>query len=189
MNPPVRFVDFPAEVQQDILDCVDAATNTMVTMLTVSQDAYDTMRPRLQSYLLEYGLERLVKKGSYIPMTGWKKYIFDAYPVGAIERQVMMSALFFLLGKYNKSSAQDYLYHFDPLIVDDDFGHIKIMGFMFNYHASTLQNRGHFLRTRRLVEDNAVIKHPLFAKMTLHTTNLKQVVEDRLEVVMKEKQP
>jgi len=38
----------------------------------------------------------------------------------------------------------------------------------------------------QLVDNNAVVKHPLFGKMTLHTANIKQVVMDRVNFIRQE---
>lgn len=188
MNLPVRFLDFPEEVQHDIFKHVGKDIDVMVTLLTVSQDTHDKMQVYVHNYLLEYGLERIVKKKNLKMLAEWKQHIFDSYPRGAIERQVIIAALHFLIGKYcdGTSIGRSFLHHFNPLVIDQDFRHVYSMGFMFTKYQHLHDLSDLLAMVPRLVENNAIVKHPLFGKMTLHTNNIKQVILDRLKYIERE---
>jgi len=194
MNLPIRFLDFPEEVQHDIFDCLKKDIDVLVTLLRTCQDTYNKMQSYVHNYVLEYGLERIVKNKNLTMIETWKQYIFDSYPRGAIERQVIIAALHFIIGKYygngnsvERSIGRELLHHFDPLIIDKDFGRIYSMGFMFSIHPFVHTTSSPSLTMMsQLVDNNAVVKHPLFGKMTLHTANIKQVVIDRVNFIRQE---
>lgn len=194
MNLPIRFLDFPEEVQHDIFDYLKKDIDVLVTLLRTCQDTYNKMQSYVHNYVLEYGLEHIVKNKNLTMIETWKQYIFDSYPRGVIERQVIVAALHFIIGKYygngnsvERSIGRELLHHFDPLIIDKDFGRVYSMGFMFSIHpfVHTILSPSLTMMSR-LVDINAVVKHPLFGKMTLHTANIKQVVMDRVNFIRQE---
>ena len=187
------FLQFPPELQEKVLACIHN-TQTMVTLLQVNREMENIVRPRLFQYFLEQGLYEIISNApnavpsieTSLKMSAWKKAVFDTFPHGHPTRTIIIHALFFLLGQYNRCS--QHWTHLYPSVITEDFEHMWKIGWLFRPFAydmaDTAHVRGYVRKTKINIKRINALRDPLFEKI-VQIPDIQHAIETRLEELTK----
>ena len=119
------FKNLPLSVQNFILDKMDI--ESLIQIMSIDRELSPFAREKVFNYLLKNSLQAIVIKNYPEKLIEWKKYIYDALPIGDKRRKVLVAALFYLLGKYPKVNVEEYVYIFNG-VIDTEFMLYKCLG-------------------------------------------------------------
>lgn len=174
---------FPQEVKVKIISQIPI--QEILPISHVNKECAEYVRFFLKQYLLETQLEQVVASGDEKSMRKWKRVCYDRIPKGHPDRNIILFAIFFFLGKHNLFSSR-HISCFGSVICFE-YRDFNRLGHLFNSDSQIQRTLKLTKRTKNdylaLLRRNPETQSPLFGKITVHNPHFEVVFNEQLSKI------